>query len=69
MRIALLPLAVVLLLAGTACGERSEPTGALVQSYPVTVQGAGDKPTVVDAAPKRIVPIGAGPRASCAASG
>jgi ABC-type Fe3+-hydroxamate transport system substrate-binding protein len=63
MRLALLPLAFVLLLAGTACGERSEPTGALVQSYPVTVQGASDKPTVVDAAPKRIVPIGAGPKA------
>jgi ABC-type Fe3+-hydroxamate transport system substrate-binding protein len=63
MRIALLPLAVVLLLTGTACGERSEPTGALVQSYPVTVQGASDKPTVVDAVPKRIVPVGAGPKA------
>ena len=42
MRIALVPAAALLLLAGTACGERSEPTGALVQSYPVTVQGAGD---------------------------
>ena len=42
--------AVALVLGATACGERSEPTGALVQSYPVTVQGAGDK-TVVDAAP------------------
>ena len=55
--------AVVLLLAGTACGQRSEPTGALVQSYPVTVQGGGDRPTVVRSAPKRIVPVGAGPRA------
>jgi len=54
---------VVLLLAGTACGQRSEPTGALVQSYPVTVQGGGDRPTVVRSAPKRIVPVGAGPRA------
>jgi ABC-type Fe3+-hydroxamate transport system substrate-binding protein len=60
-RLALLPLATLLLLAGTACGERSEPTGALVQSYPATVQGAGDS-TVVASAPKRIVPIGAGPR-------
>ncbi|HZE29364.1 MAG TPA: ABC transporter substrate-binding protein, partial [Gaiellaceae bacterium] len=49
-------------LAGTACGERSEPTGALVQSYPVTVQGSGDKATVVSAVPRRIVPVGEGPR-------
>jgi ABC-type Fe3+-hydroxamate transport system substrate-binding protein len=52
----------VLLLAGTACGERSEPTGALVQSYPVTVQGSSDQPTIVRSAPHRIVPVGAGPR-------
>jgi ABC-type Fe3+-hydroxamate transport system substrate-binding protein len=54
--------AVLLLLAGTACGERKEPTGALAASYPVTVQGAGDRPTVVQSAPHRIVPVGAGPR-------
>ena len=59
----LLPVAALLLLAGTACGERSEPTGALVASYPVTVQGDGDKPTVVSAVPRRIVPVGAGPKA------
>lgn len=64
MRAALLTgVAFVLLLAGTACGQRSEPTGALVQSYPVTVQGGGDRPTVIRSAPKRIVPVGAGPRA------
>ena len=61
MRLALASAAALLLLAGTACGERSEPTGALVQSYPVTVQGSGDA-TVVNATPKRIVPVGAGPR-------
>jgi ABC-type Fe3+-hydroxamate transport system substrate-binding protein len=61
MRFALVTVAALLLLAGTACGERSEPTGALVASYPVTVQGTGDA-TVVDAVPKRIVPVGAGPR-------
>jgi ABC-type Fe3+-hydroxamate transport system substrate-binding protein len=61
MRRALVPATALLLLAGTACGERAEPTGALVQSYPVTVQGSGDA-TVVDATPKRIVPVGAGPR-------
>ena len=63
MRIALV-FAALLLLAGTACGERSEPTGALVQSYPVTVQGSGDKETVVSAVPRRIVPVGAGPKAT-----
>ena len=40
MRLAILFVAAALLLAGTACGERKEPTGALVQDYPVTVQGA-----------------------------
>jgi ABC-type Fe3+-hydroxamate transport system substrate-binding protein len=54
--------AVLLLVAGTACGERKEPTGALAASYPVTVQGAGDRATVVQSAPHRIVPVGAGPR-------
>ena len=62
MRPALLVGAALLLLAGTACGERKEPTGPLAESYPVTVQGGGDRPTVVDAAPRRIVPVGAGPR-------
>jgi iron complex transport system substrate-binding protein len=62
-RVALVGVSALLLLAGTACGERSEPTGALVQSYPVTVQGGGDKATVVSAAPRRIVPVGAGPKA------
>jgi iron complex transport system substrate-binding protein len=61
MRLALVTIAVLLLVAGTACGERSEPTGALVASYPVTVQGTGDA-TVVNSVPKRIVPVGPGPR-------
>jgi iron complex transport system substrate-binding protein len=52
----------VLLGAGTACGERSEPTGATVRIYPVTVQGAGERPTILRAAPHRIVALGAGPR-------
>ena len=60
-RLALVPVAALLLFAGTACGERSEPTGALVGSYPVTVQGTGDA-TVVNAVPKRIIPVGVGPR-------
>ena len=53
---------VFLLLAGTACGERKEPTGVVVHIYPVTVQGAGERPTSLRAAPHRIVPLGPGPR-------
>jgi ABC-type Fe3+-hydroxamate transport system substrate-binding protein len=68
MRLGLVTAAALLLLAGTACGERSEPTGALVQSYPVTVQGTGGA-TVVRAAPKRIVPVGMGPRETLEALG
>lgn len=62
MRHALVLACLLLLVGGTACGERAEPTGPLVQVYPVTVQGAGDKPAVVKAVPRRIVPLGAGPR-------
>src|SRR4030095_2639107 len=61
-RIPLVLAGIFLLLAGTACGERTEPTGALVQVYPVTAQGAGDRPAVVNTVPRRIVPLGAGPR-------
>jgi ABC-type Fe3+-hydroxamate transport system substrate-binding protein len=61
-RIPLVLAGIFLLLAGTACGERTEPTGALVQVYPVTAEGAGDRPAVVNAVPRRIVPLGAGPR-------
>ena len=62
MRPALVAGAFLLLLAGTACGERTEPTGAVVRLYPVTVQGGGEAPTVVRSAPRRIVPVGTGPR-------
>jgi iron complex transport system substrate-binding protein len=62
MRTAALCGAAALLFAGTACGERKEPTGPLVQVYPVTVQGAGERPAVVGGVPHRIVPLGAGPR-------
>ena len=54
--------ALALLLVATACGERKEPTGATVRIYPVTVQGAGERPTILRAAPRRIVPLGSGPR-------
>jgi ABC-type Fe3+-hydroxamate transport system substrate-binding protein len=54
--------AAVLLVAGSGCGTREEPTGAVVRLYPVTVQGAAERPTVMRVAPRRIVPLGGGPR-------
>jgi ABC-type Fe3+-hydroxamate transport system substrate-binding protein len=53
---------VALLVAGTACGERSEPTGPAIRVFPVTVQGAAERPTALTKAPRRIVPLGPGPR-------
>ena len=49
-----------LTLLATGCGERSEPVGALPQSYPVTVQGAGDRTTEMAKRPERIVALDAG---------
>jgi ABC-type Fe3+-hydroxamate transport system substrate-binding protein len=43
-----------------ACGERAEPKGELEQPYPVTVQGAGERPTVAQARPERIVALDPG---------
>lgn len=65
-------LALVLVLGATACGERSEPTGADARLYPVTVQ-TGDRPLVVARPARRIavfdpaarsilVGLGLGPR-------
>ena len=48
-------------LAGSGCSERSEPTGELAQTYPVTVRGAGERPTIAPRAPRRIVALDAGP--------
>jgi iron complex transport system substrate-binding protein len=45
----------------TGCGERSEPLGDLLQPYPVRVQGAGDRTTVLQARPERIVVLHPGP--------
>jgi iron complex transport system substrate-binding protein len=45
-------IAVLLALGATACGERSEPTGADAHLYPVTVQT--DPPILVTAPAKRI---------------
>jgi iron complex transport system substrate-binding protein len=47
-------------LAGTACGERSEPLGRIAQPYPVSVHGAGDRPTVLKQRPERIVALDPG---------
>jgi iron complex transport system substrate-binding protein len=55
----LVPLVLAAVVAA-GCGERSEPLGEVTQPYPVTVQGAGDQPTVVEAPPRRIVAVDAG---------
>lgn len=47
-------------LLGAACGERSEPLGALTQRYPVSVHGAGDRPTVLKTRPQRIAVLDPG---------
>jgi cobalamin transport system substrate-binding protein len=46
-------IALVLVLGGTACGERSEPTGSDVPLYPVTV--TTERPIVVTKPARRIV--------------
>lgn len=51
---------VTVALVGTGCGERSEPLGELPQAYPVRVDGAGDRETVLDARPERIVALDPG---------
>ena len=57
----LLPFAIVCAaLFGASCGERAEPLGTLEQPYPVTVQGAGDRPTVVQGEAQRIVALDPG---------
>jgi ABC-type Fe3+-hydroxamate transport system substrate-binding protein len=57
-RVALLLCAALLVLAATACGERSEPTGAQTGLYPVTVSSAGGgKALVVETPAKRIAVI------------
>ncbi len=48
------------LLVAVGCGARSEPLGELEQPYPVTVQGAGEQPTVLQSRPERIVALDPG---------
>jgi iron complex transport system substrate-binding protein len=47
-------------LLGAGCGERAEPVGTLELPYPVTVQGAGDQPTVLQGRAQRIVALDPG---------
>jgi iron complex transport system substrate-binding protein len=51
---------VLAVLAVSGCGERAEPLGDVPQPYPVTVDGAGEQPTVVEDAPARIVALDPG---------
>ncbi|HKP19502.1 MAG TPA: ABC transporter substrate-binding protein [Gaiellaceae bacterium] len=55
-RVAIAAVAAVLLLTATGCGERSEPIGANVRLYPVTVQ-TGDRPLRVTAPKHRIAAL------------
>lgn len=58
----LVPIAALLVAAllGGGCGERAEPVGAVTQTYPVSVHGAGDRSTVVKARPERIIALDPG---------
>ena len=47
-------------LLGAGCGQRAEPVGVLTQPYPVSVQGAGDRPTIIKSRPERIVALDPG---------
>jgi ABC-type Fe3+-hydroxamate transport system substrate-binding protein len=65
----LLALLVLSAFGQTACGQREEPVDALPQPYPVTVQGAGERPTSVFRKPARIVALDSGPARLLAALG
>ena len=51
------------------CGERPEPTGALPQTYPVTVRGLGEQPVALQARAERIVALDPGTAEIVAALG
>jgi ABC-type Fe3+-hydroxamate transport system substrate-binding protein len=63
-----LGVAALVLLAATACGERSEPTGASAELYPVTVQ-SGERPLVVARPARRIAVLDASTEAIVRAIG
>lgn len=46
--------------AAAGCGERAEPLETLPQDYPVRVEGAGDRPTVLGQRPDRVVALDPG---------
>ncbi|HYM64748.1 MAG TPA: ABC transporter substrate-binding protein [Gaiellaceae bacterium] len=54
------PLLLLAALVTTGCGERPEPVGDLSVKYPVEVRGAGDDPTELERAPRRIVALDLG---------
>jgi iron complex transport system substrate-binding protein len=71
-RVAAAVLGAALVLGATACGERSEPTGADARLYPVTIT-SGERPIAIDRPARRIAvldqtseqlvrAVGAGPR-------
>jgi iron complex transport system substrate-binding protein len=68
-RFALTCVLIAVALLGAACGERTDPVGALAQTYPVSVHGAGDRPTVVKSRPERIVVLDPGPTETLLAIG
>jgi iron complex transport system substrate-binding protein len=58
-----------LVLAGTGCGERAEPTGPSASLFPVTVTSATDRPVVVEAPVSRIAVLSESGRAILEALG
>jgi iron complex transport system substrate-binding protein len=68
-RFALTCVLIAVALLGAACGERTDAVGALAQTYPVSVHGAGDRPTVVKSRPERIVVLDPGPTETLLAIG
>lgn len=61
--------AALLLLAGAACGERSEPTGSTVALYPITVQDAAQRPVTLFSRPRTIAALAPGSQSILAALG
>jgi iron complex transport system substrate-binding protein len=56
-RVAGVALGIVLLAGGTACGERSEPTGSSVRLYPVRLTDARDHAVRLAERPERIATL------------